>query len=345
MASIKTQYVSWEIIVLLLMGSFISLPANLFAQGTRFSNNPMIGMIDGKPVFQEDIRDKRIQDSAQALYDSMQANLMQHAIKQLALKHKELQVEPQIKVSDEEVKLFYQQNNLKTRGPLTQLKNQIREYLEQQNQVTHILTQYQLAKRKGWVASYLQPPTEFLLTASAETSFLRGNPKASVMVLEFSDYQCPFCNRIQPTLRSLINKYKDKVAFAYRHFPLAFHKEADEAAIAAECAGEQGKFGEMHFLLYNNQRSQFPSDLKQYARQLKVQNLKKFDRCLDQEKYRGKVNQDINVGKKLGINGTPGFMIGIYHYKTKTIQGEIISGAQPREKFEQLIQKYLNRKS
>ena len=165
------------------------------------------------------------------------------------------------------------------------------------------------------------------------------------MLLEFSDYQCPYCNRIQPTLRTLINKYKEKVAFAYRHFPLAFHYDADEAAIAAECAGEQGKYGEMHTLLYNNQQALRPVNLKEYARQLKIQNRAKFDQCVDQEKYRDKVNKDINEGKLLGINGTPGFVIGLYDPKTKIVRGELLSGAQPQEEFERLIQKYLNRKS
>ena len=128
-----------------------------------------------------------------------------------------------------------------------------------------MLNQYSLALKKGWVISNLEAPSDFLLKGNIKTGYLRGNKKASVILLEYSDYQCPFCSRVQSTIRKLIDKYQDRVAFGYRHFPLAFHKEADEAAIASECAREQGKFEEIHRLLYSRQKAQGKEELKKYA--------------------------------------------------------------------------------
>ena len=99
------------------------------------------------------------------------------------------------------------------------------------------------------------------------------------------------------------------MAFGYRHFPLAFHKEADEAAIASECAREQGKFEEIHMILYSRQKAQDKEELKKYAREIKVKYPDKFDECLDNEKYRGLVDQDMKDGSSLGITGTPGFLL------------------------------------
>ena len=205
-----------------------------------------------------------------------------------------------------------------------------------------MLNQYSLALKKGWVISNLEAPSDFLLKGNIKTGYLRGNKKASVILLEYSDYQCPFCRRVQSTISKLLDKYKDRVAFGYRHFPLAFHKEADEAAIASECAREQGKFEEIHRILYSRQKAQDKEELKKYAREIKVKYPAKFDECLDSEKYRGLVNQDMKDGANLGITGTPGFFVGLFNPKSGEIQGEVLSGAQPYDAFQQALEKYLS---
>ena len=206
----------------------------------------------------------------------------------------------------------------------------------------HMLNQYSLALKKGWVISNLKAPSDFLLKGNIKTGYLRGNKKASVILLEYSDYQCPFCGRVQSTINKLLEKYKDRVAFGYRHFPLAFHKEADEAAIASECAREQGKFEEIHGILYLRQKAQDKEDLKNYAREIKIKSPVKFDECLDNEKYRGLVDQDMKDGANLGITGTPGFFVGLFNPKSGEIQGEVLSGAQPYDAFQQTLEKYLS---
>ena len=188
-----------------------------------------------------------------------------------------LQVTFDKSVNEQQILAVYKSNNLKKRGSLNQLRPQIRKYLKGQLRQEKLLEQFLIAQEKGWITSYLSPPSQFTIRVPIKTAFIRGNSKASVMVLEFSDYQCPYCARIQRTIGVLLKKYRKTVAFGYRHFPLGFHTEADEAAISVECAREQNKFVEMHQVLYENQKAQFPENLKQYARQVGVKNIKKFN--------------------------------------------------------------------
>lgn len=310
-----------------------------------YSNNPIIATVDDKPIYLNDVVNKRIHDLMQQLYEAVSAELPEKIMERLAESHKEVRLKTDFSVTEQQILAFYQQNNLSSRGSLDQLRSQIKQYLEQREKAAFFSYEMAKAFEKGWVATYLEPPEDFVVSASTKTAIIRNNPDAKVMLLEFSDYQCPFCGRVQPTINTLMEKYKGQLTFAYRHFPLQFHTEADEAAMAVECAQEQGKFEEMHELLFKNQRNQHIPELKRYARQVKVKDLKQFDQCLDSEKYRAQVQQDIQDGAEIGISGTPGFMIGTYDKEKQQVTGEILSGAQPQSAFEAIIQKYLNKQS
>ena len=315
--------------------------APVFAQATStvYHPNPVIGLIDGNPVTFEDIRNKKTNDLSLKLYQQLNIQLIEFAIKKLAAKYPEIKLTSQKKITLKEIIAVYEQNNLKERGTLDQIRPQIEQFLEQQLRSQHLLSQYSLALQKGWIISHLEAPSDYLLTGNIKTAYMMGNKKASVILLEYSDFQCPFCVRVQETIRKLMDKYKDRVAFAYRHFPLAFHQEADEAAIASECAREQDKFEELHMLLYENPRAQTLDDLKRYARDIKIKSPTKFDQCLDSERYRGLVNQDMKDGAELGITGTPGFFVGLFNSETGEIQGEVLSGAPPYSTFKQTLDK------
>ena len=313
------------------------------SSGTVYHPNPVLGFVDGKPVTFENVRNKKVNDLSRQLFQQLSIQLMEYALEKLAAKYPEIRLTPGKKVTLKEIISIYEQNNLQERGTLEQLRPQIKQFLEQQIRSQHLLNQYSLALEKGWIISHLEAPSELLQKGNIKTAYLRGNKKASVILLEYSDYQCPFCGRVQSTILKLIRDYKDRVAFGYRHFPLAFHKEADEAAIASECAREQGKFEKIHQLLYSRQKAQDTTNLKKYARKIKVANPEKFDMCLDSEKYRGLVNQDMKDGADLGITGTPGFFVGLFNPKSGEIQGEVLSGAQPYSSFQQILDKYLSR--
>ena len=318
--------------------------SQIFGQNSsEYHPNPVLGLVDGKEVKFEDVRNKKTNDLSLQLYQQLSLRMMEYSIKKLTSKHSEITLTPEKKVTPEEIIAFFEKNNLQERGTLEQLRPQIKLFLEQQIRTQHLLNQYSLALKKGWVISNLKPPSEFLLVGNIKTGYLRGKKNASVILLEFSDYQCPFCGRVQNTISRLVNDYKERVAFGYRHLPLSFHKDADEAAIATECAREQDKFLEFHLLLYSRQKAQTLNDLKKYARDIRVRSPKKFDKCLDSEKFRGLVEQDIKDGSKLGITGTPGFLVGAFNPKTGEINGEVLSGAQPYNVFKKTLDKYLAR--
>lgn len=160
---------------------------------------------------------------------------------------------------------------------------------------------------------------------------LRGSPQAPVMIVEFSDFQCPFCRKVQPILKNLLAKYEGRVSLTYRDFPLrGMHGQAELGAESARCAGEQGKFWEYHDLLFDNPDKINRNGLVELARNLKLDE-KQFDECLSDGRYRTKVEEDLQRGIRAGVLGTPGFLIN----------GILLSGAQPEAAFEHVIQSEL----
>jgi len=180
------------------------------------------------------------------------------------------------------------------------------------------------------VAILLSPPR---VQVGYDTKRLRGNPNAPVMIVEFSDYQCPYCRQVEATLKGVLTKYGDRVTLAYRDFPLtAIHSQAEIAAEASRCALDQGKFWEYHDQLFT--ASKLDKDtLIEYARNLKLDD-KQFGSCLTSEKYKAEIEKDSAEGRKAGVNGTPGFFIN----------GVALSGAQSQDAFTRLIDDELGRK-
>jgi len=168
-----------------------------------------------------------------------------------------------------------------------------------------------------------------------------GDDNAPVTIIEFSDFQCPFCRRFYTqTLPQIKSTYIDtgKVKFVYRDFPLSFHPGAQPAAEAGECADEQGKFWELHDKIFDEQGKQgtgtvqFSStDLKQWAADIGL-DTGKFNECLDTGKYRSEVQADFSAGGAAGVTGTPGFIIN----------GKPLTGAQPFTVFQQIIEAELS---
>ncbi len=193
-----------------------------------------------------------------------------------------------------------------------------------------------LQTRQQYLKRLREHPERTPLEApKSEVSFdparLRGRSNAPVMIVEFSDFQCPFCRKVQATLRSVLAKYEGRVSLAYRDFPLrGMHGQAELAAESARCAGEQGEFWEYHDLLFENPDKFNRNSLMELARDLKL-NEKQFDGCLSGGKYRAKVEEDLQQGIRAGVLGTPGIFIN----------GILVSGAQPEATFERIIESEL----
>ena len=305
------------------------------------ADDTVIAVVDSKSIRISDIEDKEINELRAALYEKLNQNLRKRALEALGSKYGEFSTKTEIKITEEEMRGFFKLHNLKERGTFVQLAPQIRLYLEAQAQAIHYNTLFQKAVKRGLIVNYLKKPNEFLVRVPVETAFLRGEKSARVMMLEFSDYQCPFCSRVQSTIKKLMKKYSSSVVFGYRHAPLPFHYEADEAAIAAECARDQGRFEPYHNVLFQNYRSINITNIRRFAEQAGIKNLKMFNRCVDSEKYRKRMENDQKAAKAAGIKGTPGFIIGRYNKKSGMVVGEVLSGAQPEERFVALLEKYL----
>lgn len=173
-----------------------------------------------------------------------------------------------------------------------------------------------------------------------------GEKGAPITVIEFSDYQCPFCARFAAeTFPNLKKEYVDsgKVKYVFRDFPLPFHQYAQKAAEAASCAGEQGKYWEMHDKLFQNQAALQVADLEVAAKELPV-DMNTFISCLDHGTYESEIGKDIQDGSKAGVKGTPSFFVGLTN-SGKSIKGVLIVGAQPLDIFKLKIEELLKEKS
>jgi protein-disulfide isomerase len=153
------------------------------------------------------------------------------------------------------------------------------------------------------------------------TEYFKGQQDAAVVIVEYGDYQCPACGRAFGVAERIIEEYKDKeVKFVYRHFPLSQHKFAFQAAVAAECAGEQGRFWEMHSELYKNQRDINERNMKKFAVNIGIE-ADKFNQCFDNNGYADKINKQKEQGKSDNIRYTPTFFINGSELSDVSVEG------------------------
>jgi protein-disulfide isomerase len=237
-------------------------------------------------------------------------------------------------VTDADVVAFYQSNVGQMQGrSLDVMAPAINRYLQEQQRAT--ARQALVAElRKGGpsVRVMIDAPRHEIALAATDPAV--GSASAPVTIVEFSDFQCPFCLRVEPTLKQVRQTYGDKVRIVWKDFPLTqIHPQAFKSGEAAHCAGEQGKFWEYHDRLFANQQALQPDDLKKYAADLSLDTAK-FNACLDGSKFGDRVREGVAQGSRLGVNSTP----------TIYINGRMLSGAQPYEVFAAVIEEELARK-
>ena len=154
----------------------------------------------------------------------------------------------------------------------------------------------------------------------------RGSAGPKVIVYEYSDFECPYCAAVQPTVEQVLRAYPNDVQLQYRYFPLPIHPRAQPSAIAGVCATKQGKFWEMHDRMFANQQALEDSDLRNYASQVGM-NLTQFDSCYSSKEAADAVAADQSAGVAAGVVSTPTFIVG----------GSKVIGSQPFSKFKQAI--------
>jgi protein-disulfide isomerase len=209
--------------------------------------------------------------------------------------------------------------------PFDEVKGQLQQLLKRSKIQQAREDYYKHLREQAKVTIFLQKPR---VEVAYDPSRLRGNPKAPIVIVEFSDFQCPYCQSVQPTLKRVLEKYEGRVSLAYRDLPSQeIHPQAQLAASASRCAGEQGKFWEYHDLLFANPNKLNREGFLEHARSLKLDE-KQFDSCLSGGKYNAQIEQDRLQGLRSGVTGTPGFFIN----------GNLFTGSLPQDAFEKAIQ-------
>ena len=236
-------------------------------------------------------------------------------------------------VTDKQILSFFQANQTQMQGRgMDVMGPLIRPFLEQQERDAAYQMLVAELREEG-------PPIRLVLDAPryqvdvSPDDPVQGSANATVTLVEFSDFQCPFCARVMPTLKRLQETYGDQVRIVWKDFPLtAAHPQAFGAAQAGQCAQEQGKFWEYHDRLFANQQALQPEGLKAYAAAAGL-DAAAFDTCLDTAKYAGRVQEQLDAGTSLGVASTP----------TVFINGRLVSGAQPYDVFAKIIDEELGR--
>jgi protein-disulfide isomerase len=234
-------------------------------------------------------------------------------------------------VTDAEIQQWYDANRSRVQGAaLEQVRQPIRQYLTQERMELARQQYLSALKAKTPVRVMLEPPRQAVAAANGPS---KGPASAPIEIIEFSDFQCPFCQRANPTVTQVLQTYGDRIHFVYRHFPLSNHPNAKPAAEASQCAAEQGKFWPYHDKLFANPSKLSDADLKTHAAEIGADTAK-FNACVDSHKYRAQVDADARAGEEAGVNGTPAFFIN----------GRMISGAQPFSEFKRIIDEELELK-
>jgi protein-disulfide isomerase len=245
---------------------------------------------------------------------------------ELVRRNAETKVAP---ATEAEVTAFYEARAKQINGPLSQVKQQI-ENAVQQAKIQQARQEYVRQLRdKSPVIVLLRPPQTGV--AIAEASRAKGPADAPITIVEFSDFQCPFCRNAAKTVQEVARKYGSQVRLAFRDLPLRhLHQNAQMAAEASRCAADQGKFWPYHDLLFANQANLDRSALLQHARTANL-NGATFQSCLDSGKHKDAVEKDVQEAQAAGVSGTPAFFIN----------GVLLKGDVPASAFEKVIEEEL----
>ncbi len=225
--------------------------------------------------------------------------------------------------SDEALKVYWE--GLETDQPYEALKDKIKEHVREGRERKAMEAYAKSLRDETTVIVLLAPPKEDVTIGDAP---IQGSPDAAVKVVEFADYECPYCRKVEPTLEKLRKAYSGKIAFVFKDYPLPMHKHAEKAAEAARCASEQGKFWDFHDKLFSADSLEI-AEMKTYARSINIDGAK-FDKCLDSGAQAAGIQKDQAEGTKLGLTGTPTFFVN-GHFISGNASYEMLRGLVDQE--------------
>jgi len=318
----------------------LAIPARAAA---ATGSDPVLAQIGSHKITQQEVDSKiniQLYDARKEALDQMVDDyLLQQAARKEKLSvadyvKREVDDKAAAEVNDAMAKKFYDENKdkipaLKSAGSYDKIKDRLIAALRQRDaQQQH--EQLMARLRKDGAAKILLEPPRVNVDLGAAGHPTLGPKNAPVTVIEFADFQCPFCKRSEDAVKAVREKYGDRVQLVFMDFPLSFHPHAMPAANAARCAEAQGKFWQYHDALFADQSKLEPNDLKATAKTLGLDTAK-FNACLDKNQYDQAIQKDLAEGHKLNVNGTPTFFI----------DGREVVGAQPTENFVSIIDQEL----
>jgi protein-disulfide isomerase len=323
--------------LLLNLSVFLVVPLAAFGQAAPAGNS--VAIVGGQPISEQDLLDalgpQQLMQLRTQEYEAKNKALesvIRHRIVEIEAKRRNISPEKLIeqevdsKVPDPtegEIEAYFLGQN-RSGARLEDVKDQYRSALKQFKLVKARQAFADSLRAKIEVAVLLRPPS---IDVAFDPARVKGDPRAPVTIVEFSDYQCPFCMKTESVLTSLLDKYNGRVKLAYMDFPLReIHPNAESAAEASRCAGEQGKFWEFHDSLFADATKLDQPDLIARVRTLGLKE-EPFRACLASGKFKASVDADREAGIKAGVGGTPGFFIN----------GVFLNGAQSQAEFEKVI--------
>ncbi len=227
--------------------------------------------------------------------------------------------------TEDQLQVYYE--GIDTKEPYEAVRTQVLEHIREARRNKAQAAYIDGLRKQANITVLLMPPETSVDIAG---SYVRGPRDAEVMVVEFADYECPYCEKVNPYMQQLRKEYGDKVAIVFKDFPLPMHHKAQKAAEAARCAGEQGEFWKYHDVLFNSGGALGVPQLKEHARVLKLDG-ERFDQCLDNGEMAAVVKKDLEEGKSLGLTGTPSFFVN----------GHFFSGAVDYGLVKQMVEQQL----
>jgi protein-disulfide isomerase len=234
-------------------------------------------------------------------------------------------------VTEADVAAFVTANRHRIQGDPAALTPQIRGYLETQRETERRAAFVEGLRAAARVDVRLTPPPVFRAKVASEGFPTRGPASAPITIVEFSDFHCPYCRAVQPTLNQVMAKYPGKIRLVYRHFPLdSLHPQARRAAEASWCAAEQDKFWQFHDRIYASGPDASEETLKRLAGEAGLDTAK-FSSCVASGRAAAAIEKDVEEGERHGVSGTPGFFVN----------GRSLSGNMPLDAFVRVIDEEL----
>jgi protein-disulfide isomerase len=325
-----------------LAGLVIGVVATLaFTGGMKGGQDPVVAEYNGKSVRASealasvktrifDLEDEMYKTKEQAINDFIEQRLLESEAKKQNLPIEQL-VEKESggtveAVNDKDIEEFLTSKGLSLTDPRIR-KEDVRDYLKYRKKFDKRQTFVAKLKQGAKVKILVQEPQSPKISVVTDGLPSWGKPTAPVTIVEFSDHQCPFCARAIPTVERLKKEYgPDKIRIVFADMPLPSHNRANPAALAGQCANDQGKFWEYSAMMFENQSKLEDTDFKDYAKKLGLDEAK-FAECYTSKKHQPQVDKSRKQAEAAGIQATPSFVIN----------GFLLQGAQPFEKFKEKI--------